>query len=265
MALADERAPNVSSRLRTRVGTLLDSGATVSLRRNSLVLRDVALTRQNGTETPAATELRLQVARRGLDPAPFSLERWDRTAAVEQVGNITFAYDRNGNRHMVARQSTVLGNNGLRARQRAATVAGQRFYHDAPLTQWIFQVPIANTRQNGVLWRPRYLPITEEGIEHLGLDTDLSSFAFTRGGNAQEEAATLERLRQYIEPMIRDNFHRLTAAYEYVDQQVNVVYDNSRHMAFDMQRTGIPRSGDVSVDTLLDQVVFGAPVTSHDI
>ena len=153
MALSDQRAPGVSSGLRTRIATLLDSGANVSLRRSSLVLRDVVLSRANGTETPAATEMRLQVARRGLDPAPFSLERWNRAAAVQQEGNRAFAYDRGGNRHMVSRQR-----NG----QRVATVAGKRFYHDAPLTQWIFQVPVANRRNDGDLWRPRYLGLSEE-------------------------------------------------------------------------------------------------------
>ena len=255
MALADERAPNVSSRLRTRIGTLLDGGATVSLRRNSLVLKDVVLTRQNGTETPAAAEMRMQVERRNLDPASFSLDRWDRTAAVEQAGNQAFAFDRNGNRQMVSRTQD---------KQRVVTKAGRRFYEDAPLTQWIFQVPVANQRGNGALWRHRYLPLTQEGIDHLDLDIDLSAYAFTRGGNAQEEAATLEKLRAYIEPKIRANFHKFTAAYEYEDS-VNVVEDTSRPITFDMQRTGITRSGAMSVDTLLDQVVFGAPVTSHDI
>ena len=82
MALADQRAANVFSGLRNRIVTLLDGGATVSLRRKNLVLRDVVLTRADGTETPAAAEVRLQVERRGLDPASFSLDRWDRTAAV---------------------------------------------------------------------------------------------------------------------------------------------------------------------------------------
>ena len=47
----------------------------------------------------------------------------------------------------------------------------------------------------------------EEGMRHLDLDIDLTSFSFTRGGNAREEAATLEHLRQYIEPKIRINFN----------------------------------------------------------
>ena len=103
MALSDQRVTGVSSGLRTRIGTLLNGGATVSLRRNNLVLRDVVRLRANGTETPAAAEMHLQVARRGLDPAPSSLERWNRAAAVEQVGSRVFAYDRGGSRHMVSR------------------------------------------------------------------------------------------------------------------------------------------------------------------
>ena len=118
MALSDQRATGVSLSLRNRIGTMLDGGATVSLRHNNLVLCDVVLSRANGTETLAASEMRMQVARRGLDPAPFSLGRWNRGAAVEQVGNRVFAYDGGGNLHMVSRQR-----NG----QRAATIAGTRF------------------------------------------------------------------------------------------------------------------------------------------
>ena len=118
-AIVDVRAPSVSTQLRARIATLVSSGAAVSLRRSSLVLRDVVLTRANGTLTPAAAELRLQVARRGRDPAPFNLERWDRGAAVEQMGNRRFAMDRAGVRHVVSRRR-----NG----QQVVTAAGRRFY-----------------------------------------------------------------------------------------------------------------------------------------
>ena len=196
--LADHRAPGVSIALSRRIGTLLDSGATVSLRRNNVVLRDVVLTRANGTGAPAADELRRQVASRKFDPANFSLERWDRTAAIERAGNRTFAYDRDGNRHMVARRR-----NG----QQVATQAGRRFYRDAPLTQWIFQVPVANRRGGGALWRQRYMSLTEDGIAALGLEFDLTAYSFTRAG-AQDEGATLQRLRDYVNPKIMNNFDR---------------------------------------------------------
>ena len=47
MSITDRRAPGVSAALRSRIGTLLGSGATVSLRRDNLVLRDIVLTRQH--------------------------------------------------------------------------------------------------------------------------------------------------------------------------------------------------------------------------
>ena len=100
----DDRAPGVSAQLRKRIGTLLGAGETVSLRRSTLVLKDVVLTKANGSETPAAAEMRLQVARRGLAPEPFNLERWDRTVAVERIGDRTFALDRAGARHLVTRR-----------------------------------------------------------------------------------------------------------------------------------------------------------------
>ena len=254
MALVDQRASGVSPALRARIGPLLDGGATVSLRRNSLVLRDVVLTRASGTETPAAAEMRLQVARRGLDSQMFNLERWNRQAALERAGNQTFAYDRDGNRHMVTRRR-----NG----QQVATVAGRRFYRDAPLTQWIFQVPIANRRAGGALWRQRYMGLTEGGIAALGLPIDLAAYSFTRAGT--DEAATLMRLRDYVTPIIMDNWGRFVEEYEYEDQDVEIVYDYSRPLTFDMQRTGVTNSGAMSVDTLLDRVVFGLPVTSPDL
>ena len=175
----DDRAPGVSAQLRKRIGTLLGAGETVSLRRSTLVLKDVVLTKANGSETPAAAEMRLQVARRGLAPEPFNLERWDRTAAVERIGDRTFAFDRVGARHLVTRRHN---------KQQVVTKAGQRFYKDAPLTQWIFQVPVANKRGNGHLWLQRYIPLTEEGMRQLGLDIDLSRYSFTRGVDASHRA-----------------------------------------------------------------------------
>ena len=53
-------------------------------------------------------------------------------------------------------------------------------------------------------------------------------------------------------------------AYEYEDQDVVVVYDDSRPLTFDMQRTEVTQSGALSVDTLLDRVVFDVPITSYD-
>ena len=108
------------------------------------------------------------------------------------------------------------------------------------------------------------MALNEEGIRHLELAIELSSYSFTRGGNAQEEAATLERLRQHIEPKLREQFNKFVEAFEYEDQEVEVVYDNSRPLTFDMQRTEATNSGALSVGALLDKVVFDVPITSYD-
>lgn len=262
----DQRAPGVSRALRTRIGTLLDSGATVSLRRNNLVLRDVVLTRANGTETPAAAELRLQVARRGLDPANFSLERWDRGTGVEQVGNSTFAFDRAGNRHMIARRR-----NG----QRVATAAGRRFYQDAPLTQWIVNVPVISVRaRTGGRFNPRYIPITADFVEAMTARASGGDFnpppdlRWTRDGpDAQEQ---IQRMLRAWQEWFRAEWPD-TVPPEYMDspsadtEGVKTVVDQDRPWTYDVQQTGVTGSGALSVDTMLDQVVFGAPVTSHDL
>jgi len=178
MSITDRRAPGVSAALRSRIGTLLGSGATVSLRRDNLVLRDIVLTRQNGTETPAAEEMRLQVARRGLDPAPFTLERFDRDQEVEQAGTQAFAFDKAGKRHMITRQ---------RLGQRVATAAGVRFYREAPLTQWIVNVPVATMRlSSGRIFNLRYMPITDAFPLLPSLLSSPPSLRWTRdGGDTQ--------------------------------------------------------------------------------
>ena len=143
--LTDNRTSRVSTALARRIGGLLDGGATVSLRRNNLVLRDVALTRADGRETPAAAEMRRQVENRGLDPEAFNLDRWSRDAP-EQAGNMTFARDRNDVRHMITRRR-----NG----QQVVTNAGRRFYQSTSLTQWIVKVPIISKRiRTGGLFNP---------------------------------------------------------------------------------------------------------------
>ena len=103
MAFVDEKTPNVSAHLRKRIGTLMDSTAIVSLRRSlpepharlknftTLVLRNVGLSRADGLLTPAAAEMPIHFAKRGLDPAPFALERWDRNQAEEHRRNQRFA------------------------------------------------------------------------------------------------------------------------------------------------------------------------------
>ena len=246
--LTDHRAPGVSIALSRRIGTLLDSGATVSLRRNNVVLRDVVLTRANGTGAPAANELRRQVASRGLDPANFSLERWDRGTGVEQVGNRTFAFDRDGNRHMLSRR---------RDGQRVATAAGRRFYHDAPLTQWIITVPVISVRvATGGRFNSRSLPITEAFLEAMATRANPPpDLRWTRdGADAQGQ---IQRMLQAWRAWFADEFNG-SVPEEWLDSAtadddaVVTIVDPDRPWTYDTQQTGVTGSGALSVDTLLD-------------
>ena len=49
------------------------------------------------------------------------------------------------------------------------------------------------------------------------------------------------------------------------DEDVTAIIDPHRPFTYDVQHTSVTGTGALSVDTLLDQVVFGLPVTSHDL
>ena len=106
---------SVSAAMRRRVSNHLDVGVLPSAKGNRVVLLDIVLEQANGTETPAANELRLQAASRGI---PINLSFWDKDAATVTQGNRTFAYDIVGNSHIVARR---------RLGERVVTKQGRRF------------------------------------------------------------------------------------------------------------------------------------------
>ena len=127
---------SVSAAMRRRITNHLDAGFLPSVKGNRVVLRDISLMQANGTETPAATEVRLQAASRGI---PINLAFWDTNTAAVTQGNQTFAYDIAGNRHIVARK---------RLGERVATKQGRRFYEEAPQTQWTVHVPVIPYRKS---------------------------------------------------------------------------------------------------------------------
>ena len=91
----------VSAAMRRRVSNHLDAGYLLSVKGNRVVLRDISLVQANGTETPAANEVRLQAASRGI---PINLSFWEKDATTMTQGNRTFAYNMVGNSHIVARR-----------------------------------------------------------------------------------------------------------------------------------------------------------------
>ena len=153
---------SVSAAMRRRITNHLDAGFLPSVKGNRVVLRDISLMQANGTETPAAKEVRLQAASRGI---PINLDFWDMNTAAVTQGNQTFAYDIAGNRHIVARK---------RLGERVATKQGRRFYEEAPQTQWIVHVPVIPYKYNDEgekvyfnIRHVKYHPVTKEFAERV--------------------------------------------------------------------------------------------------
>ena len=125
---------------------LLDAGLRPALRGNRLVLGNLVLIRADGEETNHAEEVRS----RGVD-----VNFWDR--GTVRKCNRVFGKDISGNRYMLSHMK-----NG----QRIVTKKGRRFYSEAPTTEWIIHLPIAN-RRNGRRFDPRWHDMTPDIMENL--------------------------------------------------------------------------------------------------
>ena len=105
---------------------LLDSGLRPALKGNRLVLGKLVLVRADGEETKYADEAR---------SAGVEVNFWER--GTERRGNRVYGKDIAGNRYMLSHMK-----NG----ERVVTKKGRRFYNEAPTTEWIIHLPIANWR-----------------------------------------------------------------------------------------------------------------------
>ena len=133
-------APGVSAALARRIASHLASGQQPSINGRRVALRDVVLVRANGSEAPAAEEVRRQAAASGI---PMDISFWDCNAAVERQGNRSYGFDIEGNKHLISQ---------ARRGQRVVTATGRRFYEEIPQTEWITHVPpyIVETTAAGV-------------------------------------------------------------------------------------------------------------------
>ena len=52
--------------------------------------------------------------------------------------------------------------------------------------------------------------------------------------------------------------------YEDSDPDVELIVDN-KPLSYSAQHTGVTKTGQLTVDTFLDQIVFGMPVTGFDL
>ena len=248
----------VSAALARRISLHLDAGIQPSIVGRQVKLRDVVLIRANGTEAPAAEEVRRQAAVRNVD---IDITFWDRNRAVQNQGNRSYAVDIAGNRHMIAQK---------RGQQRVVTAQGRRFYEEMPQTQWIIHLPVIHRRAlaNGTYsyFNPYTIDVTEEMMRTTFMDGSpeyaLLDLTRTRDG-ADQEAQVRLMMTKWAELFPPGKV--IPDAWEYDDDRVQVVVDGDREITFSAQYTGVTRTGERTIDTFLDQTVFGAPITSFDL
>ena len=220
------------------VRELLDAGLRPALKGTRLVLGKLVLVRADGEETKHAEAVR----ELGV-PVNF----WDR--GTERKGNRVYGKDINGNRYMLSHMK-----NG----QRVVTKKGRRFYNEAPVTEWIIHLPIAN-RRNEKLFDHRWHDMTPEIMENL-FETDTEEYKLlTRTMNTTEpERMMTEWQRMFPPGMV------LPQDWEYKDRDpgVDVIVDPTKTLTYSLHKTG---RGGRTVDTVLDRVVFGEPITPFDL
>ena len=248
----------VSPALKRRIANHLDAGYQPSINGRRVVLRDVVLIRSSGDEAPAANEVRRQAASRGID---INITYWDREAAVEQQGNKSFAFDITGHKHLIVHK---------RNSQKVVTLQGRRFYSEAPQTKWLVHLPVVNVRSvdgRRAYFGHRIITLTEEVMEALfsraSPEHRLLNMLRTRDG-ADERTQFNQMMTAWAELFPPNKVIPGAWEYEDVDHNVTTVVDN-RPITFSAEFTGVTRTGQRTVDTFLDQTVFGAPITSFDL
>ena len=226
--------------MRRRIGEALDAGERPSLQSNLLKLGSVVLQRVDGRAAPALAETEIQMRRRGINTAGA----FDTFAAAAPVrrGRSTYATDTQGIERRITRP--VGGENRV-------TPAGRRFYRQS-YTRWLVHIPTYKVRRTtGARFHEGRHDMTGED---LGMSTELQA----RGSEAEQRAAVEAAVSAFLNELGDD------ALAIYVgDENVEIYYDRTRQPTYSMQTTGI-RDGAMTADTILDRVVFGAPVFPED-
>ena len=252
-----ERAPNVSAALARRITQHLDNDVQPSIIVRQVKLRDVVLIRANGTEAPAAEEVRRQAAERNR---AIDVTFWNQNRATAREGNRVFGYDISGNRHLMIQR---------RGGRQVVTAQGRRFYNEMPKTSWIIGLPVIfrRTRPNGRVsyFKPHTLQLTDEMMsvyfEPGSREHELLLHSRTIGADDQGQLARM--MSKWAEEFPPGKVIPNAWQYVHEDPHVVAVVDNER-ITYSAQSTGI-RNGERTIDTFLDQVVFGDPVTGFDL
>ena len=112
---------------------------------------------------------------------------WER--GTDRKGNQVDGRDTNGNRYMLPHTR-----NGARV----VTKKGRRFYQEAPVTEWMIHLPIAN-RRNGKLFDPRWHDLTPEIMENL-FDTNSAEYELLTRTTGSDEPERMMKEWQRMFP-----------------------------------------------------------------
>ena len=211
------------------VQELLDAGCRPALNGTRLVLGKLVLARADGEETKYAEEVRS----RGVD-----VDFWEK--GTERNGNRVYGRYINGNRYMLSHMK-----NG----SRVVTKKGRRFYNEAPVTEWIIHLPIANIR-NEKLFDPRWHDMTPEIMENR-LDAGSAEYELLTRTTSTDEPECMMKEWQRMFP----GGMALPEEWEHngMDPGVEIVVDPNITLSYNLHNTG---RGGKTVYTVLDRVVF---------
>ena len=238
----DERAAGVSSVLRRRIAVALDAGERPSLQGNNLRLGSVVIQNANGSDRPAMQEVQIQMRRRGIDPQG-AFDTF--TSAPTRRGRSTYATDNNGIEKRIATN---------RGDQNRVTRDGMRFYAQS-YTRWIVHIPTILRRiSTGKTFQTTRHDRTGE---ELGLTTELQA----RGSEDEQKRVVTTAVERYLQDSVAGWNGALDVYMG--DDDIEVLYDDSRSIEYSVQTSGI-RDGGLTVDTILDRVVFGTPIFPED-
>ena len=249
-----------SAAMQRRIASHLDAGVTPSVRGNRVMLRDIVLVRATGDRAPAAAEAERQAAALGIN---LDISFWNRERqALNTTADSVIAYDRSGIGHTVSRKYRG---------QRVVTKAGRRFYSEAPQTEWIIHLPVVYRRTrpgSGVSYfNPRTLDMTEDMMlayfDPESPEYGLLQLLRTRDG-ADQDTQVQRMMAEWSRLFPPDKIIPNGWEYRHKDPNVELVVSN-RGLSYSAQTTGITRSGERTVDTFLDQIVFGMPITGFNL
>ena len=239
-SFVDERAPGVSSAMRNRIAAALAAGTVPTVQGKNLKLGPITLQFADGRAAPALREVELQMGRRNI-PIDNAFDTFEPSTTMR--GRSTYATDRAGREHIIARRVGDVNK---------VTKAGRRFYQNT-YTRYIVKIPTYYMRIS-----------TEQRFREDSYDMTGDQMGF--GRRQQVRGTPEEQLRELnaaYDDWLANYQDTLVKMSDMDDDDVDIFVDETRRPTFHIQTQHI-RDGALTADTLLNRVVFGAPILAED-